>query len=78
MDDIFKSFGITDLDILSSHTDAYINRILKLIQIIYYGTQSGNVELAKKVEKTYRPVIEILADKMEKEVEEYQKKHGEL
>ena len=67
-----------DKEILALETDAYIDRILKLMQIIYYGTNAGEKELADKILKTYKPVIELLADKIDQTIIEYTKNHGEL
>jgi len=78
--DFLKAMGGANIDkeMLGLKTDQYIDRILKLMQIIYYATQSGNEEVALKVQKVYQPVIEILADHIDDEVKEYQAKNGEL
>lgn len=81
MDDLFKMLSdpaYADQLALGAKTDAYMDRILKLMQIIYYGTQSHEEELVDKIVKTYKPVIELLAEKMNSDVAEYTKKHGEL
>ena len=81
MDDLFKLLkdpSAMDAAQLGLETDVYIDRILKLMQLIYYGNASGNPELAEKITKTYYPVIELLGEQMEQVVNEYQEKHGEI
>lgn len=79
-EDLLKAIGdpsTMDREILGHKADAYYERLFKLSGICYHlhviDPEQGQVMLKK-----FLPIMEMLSDEVGKDLEEYQKKHGEL
>lgn len=81
MDDLFKSIvdqTAWDKEVLASKVDSYLDRQLKLMQLLYYSKQLLGEKEAEDIAATYGPVIGALNEKVSDAVNEYQDKHGEI
>lgn len=81
MDDLLKSIvdpTAWDKEILASKVDSYLDRQLKLLQVLHYSKQLLGDKEAENIAATYGPVIGLLNSKVSEAVKEYQDKHGEI
>ncbi len=63
---------------LGSTSQIYIDNLLKQLQILWYSKELADPRIAQTVERKILPMFQILADEMEKMVNEYQSKYGEI
>jgi hypothetical protein len=66
-----------DYEVLAVRMDAYYDRMYKLMAILYFAN-GIDPSLGENMSKKFLPIIEMLTEKVNAAINEYQEKHGEL
>lgn len=67
-----------DKTILAAQVDAALDRSLKMLQIMYYSHEMLPTKDANAILKHYKSALELIGENLDKAVEEYQSRHGEI
>lgn len=80
MEDLFKMMlepGAADKEVLGQKSSAYFERMLQISEICR-NFAAIDKKVGDKMLEIYLPIIETLTAYVNKSVEDYQEKHGEL
>lgn len=63
---------------LSMLAEKQLDILVKYMQILYYAHETEDEKLMDALTHKLRPALELVIENFDKQVQEYQKKHGEI
>lgn len=63
---------------LAIMAEKQLDILLKYTQLMYYAHEMEDEELMKQFDRRLKPALELIIDNFDKQVRNYQDKHGEI